>query len=235
MIETEAALRILSRFEVSMIRRWMLPFSLLLMLSAFLQAQSRGMSGAVHPGFGQPIGTPTRRGHSRFSQSRSPRPYRNNALIFGDPYLYDYADYSAEAPAPSAPQVVVTHEAQPVSAPEPLMLEWQNDRWVRVGSTGDPAQSNSTGDLRASVHPAAEAPPPPPAVLVFTDGHTEEVNRYMIVGKIMYANSDYWKTGSWTKKILLSSIDLPASLRANQERGAKLVLPGGPNEVVIGP
>jgi hypothetical protein len=72
-------------------------------------------------------------------------------------------------------------------------------------------------------------------VLIFADGHKEEVSRYMIVGSTMYAQSDYWSTGAWTKKILLSSLDLPASFRANQKRGSKLVLPGGPHEVVIGP
>ena len=90
-------------------------------------------------------------------------------------------------------------------------------------------------EFKARAIPVLESMEKAIAVLVFTDGHTEEVSRYMIMGKVMYANADYWTTGTWTKKILLSSLDLRASMRANQERGAKLVLPGGPNEVVIGP
>lgn len=220
-----------------MVRRWMLPLSLLLALPASFQGQSRGTSGTVQPSFAQPIGTPTRGVRTHFSEPHSPRPYRNNTLIFGDPYLYDYADYPQEAPPPPPQsQVVITRAVEPVSTPEPLMLEWQNDRWVRVSPTGEIAPSKGASELRTSARKAAaETAPPPPAVLVFTDGHTEEISRYMIVGKVIYTNSDYWKTGTWTKKILLSSLDLPASLRANQERGAKLVLPGGPNEVVIGP
>ncbi len=74
----------------------------------------------------------------------------------------------------------------------------------------------------------------PNTVLVFRDGHKEEVNKYVIEGNSVYASTDYWSTGSWTKKIPLSELNVPATLKLNQERGVKFKLPSGPNEVVIG-
>jgi hypothetical protein len=61
----------------------------------------------------------------------------------------------------------------------------------------------------------------------------EEVDKYMIQGDALYTSADYWTTGSWTKKIPLAELDLPASLKLNKERGAKFNLPSAPNEVVI--
>jgi hypothetical protein len=213
-------------------------FFLLLLLSAFLQAQSRG-HGTIQPGFAQPIGIPSRSLRNRPEEFRQARPFRNSALIFGNPYLYDYADYPSEALPQQAPaQAAVSQLAPPPKSAEPLMLEWQGDRWVRVSPLEESAPSKPSTELRSSSvrNPTpSPAPAPPNAVLVFADGHTEEVSRYMIVGKVMYANADYWATGNWTKKILLSSLNLPASLQANQQRGSKLVLPTGPNEVVLGP
>lgn len=230
-----------------MLRRLILSLSLALLFSALLEAQVRGSvaPATVQPSFGQPIGSPTRGLRGGFGEFHSPRPFRNHTLVLGGPYLYDYADYASE-PVPSqlepqagiAPGIPASPAATP---PEPLLLEWQGDRWVRVNPTAESGTAKSAADLRPSQQRAGHnAPentpiPPPNAVLIFSDGHREEISRYMIVGGVMYANSDYWTTGTWTKKILLSSLDLPASLRANQERGAKLMLPGGPNEVVLGP
>ena len=72
-------------------------------------------------------------------------------------------------------------------------------------------------------------------MLVFRDGRQENVSSYTIIGKVLYTNADYWTTGSWTKKIQLADLDLPATLKLNQERGANFVLPAGPNEVVMRP
>jgi len=55
----------------------------------------------------------------------------------------------------------------------------------------------------------------------------------MIQGDVLFTNADYWSTGSWTRKISLTDVDIPASLKLNKERGTKFNLPSGPNEVVI--
>ena len=75
----------------------------------------------------------------------------------------------------------------------------------------------------------------PQAVLIFRDGHTEELRKYVIVGAILYTSADYWTTGSWTRKIPMVDLDLPATLKLNQERGAKFAVPSGPTEVVMRP
>jgi len=44
---------------------------------------------------------------------------------------------------------------------------------------------------------------------------------------------DYWTSGSWTKKIQIVDLDLPATLKLNHERGVKFALPVAPYEVVM--
>lgn len=79
----------------------------------------------------------------------------------------------------------------------------------------------------------APVPELPPAQIVYRDGHTEEVQKYMIQDGVLYTSSDYWTTGAWTRKIPLVDLDIPASLKLNKERGTKFNLPSGPNEVAI--
>jgi hypothetical protein len=78
---------------------------------------------------------------------------------------------------------------------------------------------------------AKSAPPPPrekqhsdilPAtVLVFRDQHKEEVQNYAIVGQILWNFAP-----QHTEKIPLSDLDLPATTKANDERGVDFKLPG---------
>ncbi len=125
--------------------------------------------------------------------------------------------------------------AQPAQAatPErvihPLLIERQGDQWVQVtGYSQAPAVPS----------PSKAAEPPqelPPAVLVFRDGHEEEVKSYTIIGDALYTSANYWTTGSWKRKIEIANLDVPATLKLNQERGSKFSLPSGPREVVFRP
>jgi len=72
-------------------------------------------------------------------------------------------------------------------------------------------------------------------VLVFRDGHQEEIEKYTIIGPVIYAQADYWSTGSWRRKVAIADLDIPATLKLNQERGGKFSLPSGPNEVIFRP
>jgi len=200
----------------------------------------------VQPGFSQATGAPARGMRGGFSNFHQPRPFNDRVLVLGSPYLYDYADYLPPVPAQPAPEVVMVPGA-PSAVPQPtppqsLLLERQGDRWVRVslsdfsveGATQAGHSQAPSGRVPGEkmLKSAAELPP---AVLIFADGRKEEVSRYTIIGKVLYANADYWTTGSWTKKIFLSSLNLPATLQANQERGVNFILPSGPNEVVMRP
>ena len=55
-------------------------------------------------------------------------------------------------------------------------------------------------------------------MLVFRDGHQEEISRYTIVGGNIYTSADYWNSGSWTKKVPLAELDVPSTLQLNRER-----------------
>jgi hypothetical protein len=127
-------------------------------------------------------------------------------------------------------------------APEPLLLEWHGDHWVRVTSYGqsatgaEPDSSQRSQGRSAPPEPNSTRQSPrelPPVALVFRDGRKQEVSSYTIVGGTMYTRADYWTSGSWTKEIRITDLDLPATLRLNQERGVKFALPAEPYEVVI--
>jgi hypothetical protein len=145
---------------------------------------------------------------------------------------------SAAQPAQAAP---------PERPPHPLLLERQGDQWVQVtGYSQSPAPAQTTPPktveathLRAVMPSRNEAAEPPrklpPAVLVFRDGHEEELKSYTIIGKTLYTSADYWTSGSWTRKIEIANLDVPATLKLNQERGSNFSLPSGPQEVVIRP
>jgi hypothetical protein len=81
----------------------------------------------------------------------------------------------------------------------------------------------------------APEPPLPAAVLVFRDGHQEEVESYTIIGSTLYTKANYWTSGSWTRQIEIANLDVPATLKVNQERGSKFRLPSGPQEVMVRP
>ena len=127
------------------------------------------------------------------------------------------------------------------------MLELRGNHWVRVTGSGrtiaesQPAGKSSEKAVNVRTmtpqeQAAAEQPRDlPPAVLVFRDGHKEEITRYTIVGATIYTSSDYWNSGSWTKKVPIAELNVPATLKLNRERGANFSLPSSPHVVVIRP
>ena len=221
----------------------------ILLFAPLLGAQVRG--GPPSPGFNAGPAHPTAgagRGIRGGSGEFHPRPrFRGNLLVLGSPYLYDYADYLSEPVPPQPVPQVVTVSAAPAAVPapappEPVLLERRGDTWVRVSlsdlsvvdtTAGGPAQPPSVRVPGRKMQPPALEQPP--AVLIFADGRKQEVSRYTIIGNVLYTDANYWTTGSWTKKVLVSSLNLPATLQANQERGVKFILPSGPNEVVVRP
>ncbi len=219
----------------------------------------RGVLTGRGAGFGARSHVPSRGGHQGgyligTRGHRRSRGYRSGYL----PYLYpyDYSDYYSEpSPSETGPsRVVVVERDQPRAEapppsppPESLMLELRGNHWVRVTDSGQTMASSPTGekgsakaaDVRtitpqesAAVEPPRELPP---AVLVYRDGHKEEVTRYTIVGGTIYTSADYWNSGSWTKKVPIAELNVPATLELNHERGANFSLPSSPHVVVIRP
>lgn len=230
-----------------------------------IRAQMRGRQGpAARPQRNYPFHFSSGPGRLRHGRGRvRRRPFRG-----ATPYLYGggyyggfYCDYGydcgPEAPAqppehpPAAPRKTPSAppaQAAPAPPPaKPLVLEYRDNQWVRVGEYGlttevpPPAPkgfARTFEEKPAATSTAKEARPSkplPPVVLVFRDGRREQVEQYTIIGPAIYTTSNYYRTGSWTRKILISELNVPETLKLNQERGAKFSLPTGPNEIVVRP
>ncbi len=153
----------------------------------------------------------------------------------GFAYPFFYSDYGAESTAPPpAPAVVIERKViQPERPVEPLLIEWQGDRFVRYGDTRKTeapdyaAVASARGTSYASSHEM------PAAVLVYRDGRRERVSDYVIARGVLYARGDGY--GQPSRNIQLSALDMSATFKANQDSGVNFVLPAGPNEVVTRP
>ena len=193
-------------------------------------------------------------GSPRFHQERGSG---RGAHLFPYPYFYPDSDAGYDSQQTAQPQVIVVPASAPASPPAPpapresLLIEWQGDHFVRTTMSAKAAPGGQAvpdyAEKSALVLPAAGRSVPgrkgalqpqreiPPAILVFHDGRREEVSDYTIMSGTIYSKADYWTTGSWTRKIQIADLDVPATLRLNQERGVKFVLPASPNEVVVRP
>lgn len=150
------------------------------------------------------------------------------------------------------------------SSNQPLLIELHGDHYVRIDNAainGEALPLNlapnnlhpSSAQLSKSIHKnstrpdtpnsaptptlAASSPPRdlPPALLIFQDGHSEEVREYTIADGFLYARGDFYTNGYWNKKIALSTLNLPQTLQANSTRNVKFALPAFPNEVITRP
>jgi hypothetical protein len=203
---------------------------------------------ATRPHFNSPTAS--------FALGRTAHPsgFRRSSLPFPflpDPFLLDDL-YSTGYPVASQPPVILLQAARGMSAAypgpreddrepspsaQPLMIELQNGRYVRVTTTPADAEALPLALTPATTQaPAIAAASPahdlPPAILIFRDGHTEEVRDYTIADGILYARGDNYTDGYWNKKIELSTLNLAQTLQANATRNVKFVLPSSPNEVI---
>ncbi len=217
-----------------------------------------GVAGIGRSGFGI-AGSPTRF-HREHSSGRSgillPYPYYVD-------YASDSGG-AAQPQIVVVPAVAPAQPEPPAPPLEPLLIEWQGDHFermtlsqkttgteqsgpdsaksaVRSSPPGSPSSiisprpARRVGAQRPSEHPGEPPRELPPAVLVFHDGRTEEVSNYTIMSGTIYSKADYWTTGSWTRRIQIADLDVPATLKLNHEHGLNFVLPGGPNEIVTRP
>ena len=160
------------------------------------------------------------------------------------PFLMEAVRQLAGAGPASMGQAMSAPTNHQPSSNEPLMIELQNGRYVRVESAaanGDAlplklapnhSRSNSTSAPMISAKPSE---PLPAAVLIFRDGHSEEVRDYTIADGMLYARGDYYTDGYWNKKIDLATLSVAETMQANANRSVKFVLPSSPNEVITRP
>ncbi|MCU1271999.1 MAG: hypothetical protein JWN74_3293 [Acidobacteriaceae bacterium] len=169
------------------------------------------------------------------TRSHGRRPFYPAYGYYGLPFSYSdyYEPYEVEYPPPQPPPEPPAPAAQVKTEPlpDPVLLELHGSQWVRVRNFGE----SSARALAADTVPRAPSKPLPPAILVYRDGHTEELSSYSIIGESIYTKADYWSTGAWTRTIQIADLDIPATLRKNHERGVAFELPSGPDEVMIRP
>jgi len=186
--------------------------------------------------------------HSRFFD-----PARQG-IFFGDGFL-DGAYWEDEP-------VVVNEQAEPVAVEtrprtseksepkpaDPVMIEWQNNHFVRLNDAQANAASASTipSDYseQATKKPrtrtnssaaVADSTKFSPTILVFRDGRRSEVDSYAIIGRTLYESSADQSAGYTSGKIELADLNIPETIKLNQSRGIRFVLPSAPNEVVTRP
>jgi hypothetical protein len=193
----------------------------------------------------RPISPP----HFASSQhSAHARPFPYPLVFFADSF-----DYEAQSrPLVSSQPPIVVTQAPVMRAPQempeplpppaqPLLIELQGGHYIRVnGEEPAAAEMLDQESSPALKHGGSSTPAIPsqtlaPAVLVFRDGHREEVGAYTIADGVLYAQGNYYTDGSWNRKIDLSSLNLPATIEASRSRGVHFLLPTAPNEVVTRP
>ena len=204
---------------------------------------AHGFSGGARGGFYGPR-------HSEF-----PRGY-----FLGD-FPFFYEDYPfAPAVPDSGPQLILQSAAADTPSqpkPAPLLIELQGDRYVRYGGAGrssEEAQSSERDAARSAAenrnHSSTDPAQLAPTILIYRDGHREQIPDYAIVGRVLYAHNECGadtpvrasancnaaaQPGYGLRNIQLSALDLTATMKANRENGVNFVLPTGPNEVVTRP
>jgi len=152
--------------------------------------------------------------------------HHHNTGSFGGYYYYPYYPYDnsyEQYPADSSyaqPQQVVADQPE---APAPTIFE------NRPGYKPPPVQSETAtnqapaaSDLTAnSQAPDVPSEPEPSTILVFRDGHQLEIGNYVIVGNTLYNMSGAYRS----YKIQLAELDLPATIKANEDRGIDFHVP----------
>jgi len=125
------------------------------------------------------------------------------------PYPVPYAEDADDAP----PDADSTYSRVPRNGPrnpDSSMQPGDRDAAARDDASANPAPSE----------PAEPVVAQPSTVLVFKDGHQSNVLNYAIVGDTLFDFGD-----GRTRKILLADLDLPATHKANDERGVDFQIP----------
>jgi hypothetical protein len=134
--------------------------------------------------------------------------YPPGGLSYGLPWLGPYSWNSPE-------------EYQPVEEPPTSSLEQDNALSSQVDALADEvAALREEQAARNYTRPGPSAPPaavqeqPATAILVYRDGHRDEVQNYAILRQTLWIFA-----GQTTRRVSLADLDLQATKRLNDERG----------------
>ena len=128
---------------------------------------------------------------------------------YGYPYYGDYSSYDSSR-AYSDETRQLSQEINRLSNEVEQLRQEQEYRPTAPPPPQPPAQSRSE----------AKPEPPRPTVLIFRDKHVQEVKNYAIVGPTLWIFNEQRAT-----KVPLSSLDVDATTKLNDERGVEFSLP----------
>ncbi len=151
--------------------------------------------------------------------------YSGGGWAYAAPYYYiPFGDYGYDYDYVGSPDTYQGQQPQ-MGAGDPtlhIIVEQPPARSYR-GATDD-VQAEAVPPPPVVSEPPApvrEAKPIEPTILVFRDGHQQEVTNYAIMGQTVYVLDDR------TQKIPLANLDVPATVKANDDRGMEFKIPAG--------
>jgi hypothetical protein len=159
-------------------------------------------------------------GHNfRGGRDRGPGSVRGNRHNRGFVPVYVPYYYPVVVAAEPEPQPVEVVEEEP---PAPTVFEHRrtSERVSSAPVTRARPEPEVAAEPEAITPSPAEAREQIPTVLVYRDGHQQEVSNYAIVGQTLY------ELGAFVAhKIPLAELNLKATIKANDERGVEFAMP----------
>ena len=128
-------------------------------------------------------------------------------IPYAVPYVQEADDDSTDD---DSPDVDYVHAPGTRNAAPPANRAGDRDLALIADASAQPAPGEPEEPVAAQ----------PSTVLVFKDGHRSDVLNYAIVGDTLF---DFAAGG--TRKILLADLDLPATRKANDDRGVDFQIP----------
>jgi hypothetical protein len=204
------------------------------------QGSPYGGPGMLIPsalGYGNPLSQGIQQRPGNFGR-RSHGPNRFSGFVpLVVPYAYPYAvytNYDAYGVQPGQQPVQIEIRIVQDGKDQGEQNQYASDGQLR----GEPDGSGETrltmrsdreqprreaGENAQAAAPAQEPEPAReviPTVLIFRDGHRQEVRNYAIMGKVLYDLESMT-----ARKIQLAELDIPATIKENDERGVGFTLP----------
>lgn len=154
-----------------------------------------------------------------FPNRSNRRGFRNNGVGLGYsyavPYYYGYDDGSGDYGSDGTPYL---YSGPPQGGAPPA----EQTLHIIVDTPPQKTAPNDQIADRESDPPLAapqDAKPGVPTVLIYRDGHQQEVTNYAIMGQTVYVFDNR------TKKIALADLDVPATIKANDDQGVEFQVP----------
>ncbi len=152
--------------------------------------------------------------------------YRNGGWAYAVPYYFPLDDPGAYGydyvGGGGGPDLYSGPPLGPDQNPH-IVVEQPPARPYNGAYDGPPDQQAYAAPLPPPMpDPPVEVKPSDPTVLVFRDGHRQEVINYAIMGDNVYVFDKVHK------KIALADLDVPATVKANDDRGLEFKVPASP-------